>query len=67
MDANEPKPLVIKCRLTVPEDDKKLFDIYSAFTNGRFTVINKSDLYPTRDGQALGNFYLDLLMWGLEE
>ena len=66
--ANEQsKPLVLKCRLTVPADDKKLFDIYVAFTNGNFTVLNKSDLYPTRDHPDLSNFYLDLLMWDIEE
>jgi hypothetical protein len=62
------KPLVIKCRLTVPAgDDDRLFKIYTKITGGEFTITNKSDLYPLRDDKTKANFYLDLLIWDMED
>ncbi len=60
------KPLVIKCRLTVPTDDETLLKIYTKITNGQFTVTQKSDLYPLREDSSKANFYLDLLIWDME-
>jgi hypothetical protein len=61
MSQEPTKPLVIKCRVTLPKG-LDLLSFYRRFTEGKFTVLQKGDLVPKRDGTG-DNFYMDLFIW----